>query len=133
MNPGTLDRKIQIQRQLDGLPMVTADGTIMTTADGEQMITGSRKGRFGAELSAWGLWHERMASKKSKSGSEEVEAGREIGRQVVRFRMRYTAGLALTDRIVCDELAYDIIDVEEIGRRILQDVHCVLHSNTRPA
>ena len=39
MNAGTLDRLIQIQRQLDGLPMVTADGTYMTTADGTQMIT----------------------------------------------------------------------------------------------
>lgn len=109
MNPGTLDRKIQIQRK-----------TISA-------------GRFGGELDTWTLWKTRMAAKKeTPAGSDESSNnGREIGRQAVRFRIRYTAGLKLTDRIQHDGLAYDIVNVIEIERRKMQDVHCVLHSNLR--
>jgi head-tail adaptor len=132
MNPGTLDRKIFIQRQAPGLFMVTANGDYMTLADGvTRMTTSSRRGRFGAERDAWGLWKTRWAAKKDLRGDESASSGREIGRQEVRFRIRYTAGLKLTDRIQHDGLAYDIVDIREIGRRELQDVFCVLHSNLR--
>lgn len=134
MNPGTLDRTIQIQRELDGLPMVTATGVVMTTADGTIMVTGSnRDARFGEVISNWGLWKTRRANRKALRGSEDTESGREVGRQVVRFRIRYTAGITLMDRIVEDGHAYDIVNIIEVGRRELHDLECVLISNTRPA
>jgi head-tail adaptor len=134
MNPGTLDRSIQIQRQADGLFLVDSLGNYITDSEGEKITTTSRRGRFGAEQDAWGLWHTRRARRLQKSGSESSENGREIGRQVVIFRIRYTAGIMLTDRVfeLADQLAYDIIDIKEIGRRELQDLTCVLHSNARP-
>lgn len=133
MNPGTLDRKIQIQRQAPGLPVVDSLGAPMLDSLGNAMYTSSRKSRFGEVLDSWGVWKTRMAAKKSTSGSERSDNGREIGRQSVRFRIRYTAGLTLEDRVLHDSLAYDILDIDEIERRKLQDVHCVLHSNSRPA
>lgn len=132
MNCGTLDRLIQIQRQADGLPMVTADGAYMTTADGTIMTTNSRKGRFGAELDVWGLFAQAWARKIPARGSESSTNGREVGEQVVVFRIRYRATLTLTDRIVYDGHAYDINDVSEIERRKLQDITCTLIVNTRP-
>lgn len=134
MNAGTLDRLIQIQRQLDGLPMVTADGTYMTTADGTQMITGTRKGRFGAELSAWGLFARAWARKvPQRAGSGEgSDNGRVVGQQTVVFRIRYRSGLTLIDRIVYEGHAYNITAIDEIERHKLQDLTCTLISNTRP-
>lgn len=110
MNPGTLDRKLQLQRQADGLFMVTATGEYMTTAAGERMTTGSRKGRFGAELDAWGLWKSRMGKRLEKRGSETSGNARERTAGQVTFRIRYTAGLRSADRLVdvTDGQAYDI-------------------------
>ena len=109
MNPGTLDTKIQIQRKASGA-----------------------RGRFGADGGEWALWKTRMAKRVQKSGSESTDSGREIGRSVVVFRIRHTAGLALTDRVLASALVYDIVDILPIGRRSLQDLSCVLHANTRP-
>ena len=137
MNCGTLDRLIQIQRQAAGLPMVTADGTYLTTSDGTVLTTSSRKGRFGADLDAWGLlaqaWARKMSARKmSARGNERTANGREVGQQTVVFRIRYRSTLSILDRIVYDGHAYDIDDVNEIERRKLQDITCTLHSNTRP-
>lgn len=132
MNPGTLDRKIIIQRQADGLPIVDSLGSVMVDSEGKTMYTGSRKGRFGAELDSWGLWKTRFASKTTQRGSESSDNGREIGRSGERFRIRYTPGLTRKDRILHDSLAYDIVNIIEIERRKLQDIECVLHGDTRP-
>jgi head-tail adaptor len=131
MNPGTLDRKVFIQRQAPGLFLVDAAGNYLTTPGGDRLTTNSRRGRFGAEQDAWGLFATRWANKKDLRGDESESSGREIGRQEVRFRIRYTAGLQLADRIQQDGLLFDIVDIREIGRRELQDVFCVLHSNLR--
>lgn len=112
--------------------MVTAGGVLMTTADGTQMITGTRIGRFGAELDAWGLLAQAWARKMSARGNESTSNGREVGQQTVVFRIRYRASLSMNDRIVYDGHAYDIVDVTEIERRKLQDITCTLYSNTRP-
>ena len=114
MNCGTLDRLIQIQRQAAGLPMVTADGTYLTTSDGTVLTTSSRKGRFGAELDAWGLLAQAWARKMSARGNERTANGREVGQQTVVFRIRYRSTLSILDRIVYDGHAYDIDDVNEI-------------------
>ena len=118
MNPGTLDRKLQLQRQADGLFMVTSTGEYMTTAAGERMTTSirkgmttsSRKGRFGAELDDWGLWKSRMGKRLENRGSETSGNARERTAGQVTFRIRYTAGLRSADRLVdvTDGQAYDI-------------------------
>lgn len=133
MNPGTLDRKVLIQRQADGLPLVTPAGAFLTDAAGNKLTTNSRKARMGAKVDVWGLWKTRRARRISKSGDEGTSNGREVGRSVVVYRIRYTRGIKLTDRLIEDGLAYDIVDIQEVGRRLLQDLVCVLHSNERPA
>lgn len=132
MNPGTLDRKLLLQRQAPGLTLTDALGNVLTDTEGNELTTSSRKGRFGALQDNFGLWHTRRARRMQKSGTESTDNGREIGRQVVVYRLRYTAGLLLTDRAVEDGQVYDIIDIKEIGRRHLHEITCVLHSNARP-
>lgn len=131
MNPGTLDRKLLLQRQAPGLSLTDSLGNVLTDSEGNELTTSSRKGRFGAEQDNFGLWHTRRARRIQKSGNESTDNGREVGRQIVVYRLRYTAGLALTDRAVEDGLVYDIIDIKEIGRRHLHEITCVLHSNAR--
>lgn len=128
MNPGTLDRKIFIQRKAPGLYLVDAAGNHLTDTDGNRLTT-TGKGRFGAEEKAWGLFTTRWANKKDLRGDEEVSSGREKGRSQVRFRMRYVAGLKYSDRIQFDGKAFDIVDIREIERRKLHDVYCVFHSD----
>lgn len=109
--------------------MVTASGDYMVDASGNKMTTSSRKGRFGAELDAWGLFTTRWANKKDLRGDESTKSGREIAHGQVRFRVRYVPGLKRTDRVQFDGMAFDIVDVQEIERRKLHDVFCVFHSN----
>lgn len=129
MNPGTLDRKIFIQRQAPGLFLVDAAGDYLTTPGGDRLMTNSRRGRFGAEQDAWGLYKTRWANKKDLRGDEDVSSGREKGRSQVRFRTRYVPGLKYSDRIQFDGKAFDIVDIREIERRKLQDIYCVFHSD----
>ena len=127
MNPGTLDRKIQIQRLLDGLPMVTATGEVMTTADGRVMITGENQDALGQEIEAWGLWKSAWARKIEARGSERESNQRESGQQPVTFRVRYRSDILVADRIVCEGRAYDIKGKAEIGRRAMLDLFCTAH------
>lgn len=129
MNPGTLDRKIFIQRQAPGLPLVDTAGNYLTTPAGDRLTTNSRRGRFGAEQDAWGLLTIRWANKKDLRGDESTKSGRKIAHGDVRFRVRYVAGLKRTDRVQFDGMAFDIVDVQEIERRKLHDIYCVFHSN----
>lgn len=129
MNPGTLDRKIQIQRQAPGLFLVTASGEYLLTAAGERMTTSSRKGRFGAELDAWGLWKTRMAARIKSKGREREANARERATASVTFRLRYTAGLSAADRLVDtrDGQAYDIEDWDGDGRQGWMEIYCTRH------
>lgn len=116
---------------LDGVTTAETNGKSPGTFVGCQGIVPGRFGQPAPDL--WLPWKTRWSNKKETAvGSDESSNnGREIGRQSVRFRIRYTSGLQLTDRIQHDGLAYDIVDIIEIERRKMQDVHCVLHSNLR--
>lgn len=130
MNPGTLDRKIQIQRLLEGLPLVTATGELITTATGVQIITGDNQDDLGQEVEAWGLWKYAWARKIEAKGSETLANQRESGQQPVVFRVRYRSDILTSDRIVCDGRAYDIESQVEIGRRAMLDLFCTVHLTT---
>ena len=133
MNPGLLKHSILIQRQAPGLFLTDAAGNYLTDAAHNRLTTDSRKGRFGAEVDAWGLYVKRRASRKDlSSGSDEAtNNGREIGRQRLRFRMRYVHNLQVTDRLIADGHAHDIVAIVELERRAWHEVICVLHANTR--
>lgn len=129
MNPGILNRKLQIQRQASGLYMVTATGVFMVTASGKRMMTSNRKGRFGAELDAWGLWKTRMGRRVESKGIEQTNNGRESNSGLVVFRIRFTRGLKTTDRLVDlrDGQVYDIIDFLGEEREGWLEIYCTRH------
>lgn len=133
MNPGLLKHTILIQRQAPGLFLTDADGNNMTDGEGNRLTTDSRRGRFGAEVDAWGLLVRRRSSRKDlPTGSNETtNNGREIGRQRVRFRFRYVHSLQLADRIIADGHPHDILAIVELERRAWHECICLLHANTR--
>ena len=126
MNPGTLDRKIQLQRQADGLWLVDNAGNYVVDNTGARLRTNTRKGRFGAELDAWGLWTTRFARRIEKPGQENGENGRERTAGLVVFKLRYTAGLLSSDRLVdtSDGQAYDIEDFIGDLRQGWMEIRC---------
>lgn len=133
MNPGLLDRKIIILRQAAGLFLVDESENFLTDSAGARLITESRKDRFGAELDNWITWKTRRARKIENAGRETQQNARELGRQGVIFRIRYTPGITLEDRVLFDDLNYDIDNIIEIGRRMYHDLECILRSDLRPA
>jgi head-tail adaptor len=128
MNPGKLDKKIQIQRQAAGLYMVTATGEYMTTADGERMTTSTRQNARGQEVDVWGLWKTRYARRIENTGKEASPNSREHSTAAVKFQIRYTAGLSAADRVVdvTSGIAYDLEDWTEpdYSRRQWLILHC---------
>ena len=105
MNPGLLDRKIQILRNKP------------TEND------------LGEEVDCWEVRHTRRARKMEKAGREYVSNAREIGKQAVVFRIHYTEDIQTDDRVYYYEKYYDIEDFMEIGRREWTDVICTLRRN----
>lgn len=127
MNPGRLNRKIQLQRQAAGLFMVTATGVYMTTTDGTRMTTGNRVDDLGQPRDAWGLWKTRRARRIESKGGEKEANARIAGVDAVTFRIRYTEGLKVSDRLVdvTDGQAYDIQSYAGERRQGWMDVYCL--------
>lgn len=129
MNPGTLDRRIDIQCQQVGTPLLTASGAPILTASGAPLAT-SAQDPYGEPVYSWVsrfiAWARRIESK----GIEAERNQREGGRQPVTFRIRYRSGVSIEDRVLYDGQAYDITSTSEIGRRHMLDLHCTL--NTTP-
>lgn len=126
MNPGRLNRKIQIQRQAPGLYMVTATGEYMTTAAGDRMTTASRQDALGQEVDVWGLWKTRWARRLLAKGKESSGNVRERSEASVPFRLRWTDGLSSSDRLVdlTDGQAYDIEDWDGDRHEGWMDIYC---------
>lgn len=105
MNPGILDRKIQLQR------------------------SSSSAGRFGDPTETWAHWKHRMAKRVEQSGKERSDNARERTQGAVTFRIRHTPGLKVTDRLVdtADGQAYDIEDFTGDPRQGYMEIHCTRH------
>lgn len=111
MNPGTLDRKIQLQRATE-------------TA-----------GRFGETEFTWTVLHIRWAKRIEKSGRETEANARERTEGAVTFRTRFTAPLATSDRLVdvTDGQAYDIADFSGDRRQGWMEIYCTRHRTPQNA
>ena len=105
MNPGLLDRKIQIRRNKPS------------------------ENDLGELEDSWEIYLERRARKMEKAGREYVSNAREIGKRVVVFRTHYTEDIKTSDRVFYYKKYYDVEDVLEIGRRDWTDIVCVLRSD----
>jgi len=107
VNPGAFDTKLQIQR-LNAAAGVDALGQANET---------------------WELYRSPWARRMKQSGSESTSNAKEVGKVQVTFRVRYISDLTLKDRVVESGLTYDIVNIVPVGRRHLQDLECVLHSD----
>jgi SPP1 family predicted phage head-tail adaptor len=132
MNPGTLDRRIEIQRQQAGTILTAADGSPLRTASGEALVGAARQ-RFREPVFSWVALYAAWARMLTRTGGESTDNSREVGRGTVAFRMRYRSDVTIADRIIYNGQAYDITNITEIGRRAMMDVDCTIHTNTRPA
>ncbi len=99
MQAGKLDRRLRFEQATSST----------ASASGEPTLTWSEL------ATVWG-------SKEPLSGREATQAQQLVARIDTRFRVRYSAALAVvtptaTFRLVCDGRTYDITAVTEIGRR----------------
>lgn len=122
MNPGLLNRPIQLQRQAPGLFLVTASGEFLEDSDGNRLTTNSRQDDLGQEVDAWGLWKERRARRMDARGRMVEANDREHSEATLIYRIRYDHGTVLqlttADRLVdrIEKLAYEIVDWMEPER-----------------
>jgi head-tail adaptor len=99
MRAGKLDRRVRIERA--------------TTSQND----------FGTPVPTWALLTEVSANIDAGAGSEQRLAMETTADQRRTFKIRWMAGLAVTDRIVYRDYeggpqrAWDILDIAEIGRR----------------
>lgn len=102
MRAGDLDRVIVINA-----PTVTPDAN-------------------GAQQTTWALFATLRAQLLSRSTAEIrlKSLGEETGETTV-FRVRWLDGLTLAMQVVYNGDAYRILDVQEVGRRVAQNLTCL--------
>lgn len=96
MQSGRLDRRITIER-----------------------FTSAQNG-FGERVEAWGPLATVSAEKSYRRAGESVLAGEVAAIRVLRFAIRWSAAVADVnpkDRVDFDGAKFDILEVNEIGRR----------------
>lgn len=100
MRAGKLDRRITIQR-----------ASIAASGSGEPVETW-------ADLAT--VW----AQARPVRGEERFATRQLVGTAVMTFYMRYRSDLAITvkDRISYDGKTWDILDVREVGRRVVTEI-----------
>lgn len=93
LNPGHLDRRIELQRRV-----LTQD------AQGQQVQS------FETYATVW-------AEKRDIAGREYFAAEAVQSQVTTRFRIRWRSDVLATDRIAYDAKSYDLEQIAEIGRR----------------
>jgi len=103
MNPGLMDRQIELQR------------VTVTKSPG------------GAPSQSWAKLADIWAQVVPVSGNEVMKFQREVSQQVAKFRIWFYPGLTAKDRIVYGGQNWDILHIAEVGRgeamEILAQVH----------
>ena len=90
-----------------------------------ERATPSRDGS-GAEILTWDLLCTRYAAVSDTNTSisgEKTTSKKEVAYKVVIFTTRYVQGLTEKDRVVYDNVAYDITQIEELGRRHMMTLY----------
>lgn len=98
MNPGRMDRKIELQRAT-----VTRNG-------------------IGDTVKLWATYATVPASLKVQPAGERVNGDKREGDNKAMFTIRYISGVLTSDRLLYEAVNYDIINVREVGRRHLLEV-----------
>ena len=71
----------------------------------------------GAEIRTYVRWIDRWAQVADVDGSETYESHERRSSRGVKFRMLFVDGLTAQHRIEHDGREYDVLAIEEIGRR----------------
>ena len=98
MNPGRMDRQIQLQRA--------------TTA----------QNGIGEAVKTWATYATVPAQIKVQPAGERVNGDKREGDNKAMFTIRYIAGVLTSDRLLYEAVNYDILNVREVGRRHLLEV-----------
>ena len=87
-----------------------------------ERATPSRDGS-GAEILTWDLLCTRYAKVGHNNiGYEKGRAQKETASREVIFTTRYVTGLTEKDRILYDSQVYDIVQINELGRRHYHEI-----------
>lgn len=88
---------------------------------------------FGGDSYVWSELAEVWAEVKPISDGERWRAAQVLASVTTRFRIRWGAGVKVTDRIIYDGLVYDIAAVKEIGRREGQEITAAARADEQAA
>ncbi|MEY9185326.1 head-tail adaptor [Bradyrhizobium sp. USDA 326] len=100
MRAGNLDRIIEIQRRTTGLDL------------------------YGTPVETWSTFAT-MRAQLLKNATDDREGGRgHTTDAVLTFRMYYSAGFSLNDRLLYEGQQHEITGITEIGRRVGMEVTC---------
>ncbi|MGK2287244.1 phage head closure protein [Pedomonas sp. V897] len=97
---GALDRRLRLLRQNQAQNPVNGDVTV----------------QWVPVATVW-------ASRRQLSGREVEFAAATRGAEELRFRIRYRPDVSTTGRVECEGVPYEIVRVEEIGRRRWLDIY----------
>ena len=100
MQAGKLDRRITIEREGE---TVDGNGTVVT---------------------AWTPIATVPAQRVQQSTDEFLETFGDDVKTAIVFRIRYRPGVQMTDRIVYQGTAFDLVELKEIGRRVGLELRC---------
>ena len=101
MRAGKLDRRITIQR-----------ATTIANARNEP-------------IESWSDLATVWAQQRPNRGQERFAAQEIAGQAVMTFHIRYRADLKTTDRILYSGKLWNILDIREIGRRVVTEIDVV--------
>lgn len=99
MNPGILDRVIEIQ---------------------SYAVT---RGAMGGETKAWSTFHSCRAKMTDNKGVEKVVADKETAISDTMFKIRYKQGIDTTMRVVYESENYEIKSINRIGRKEILELY----------
>lgn len=100
MKAGRLDRRITIERMAETV------------------------NEFGTLVTSWTPVGTVAAQRVDQSTDEFMRSFGEEASTVVVFRVRYRAGVLMTDRVSYEGRTFDLIELKEIGRREGLELRC---------
>ncbi len=79
---------------------------------------------FNEPVEVWAPLSTVWGQQRPNRGSERFQAQQLTATTVITFHIRYFPGLKVTDRIEYEGRQWDILDIREIGRRVVHELDC---------
>lgn len=78
----------------------------------------------GSPIETWEPLATVWAKVDQQGGREFFATAQEVSERKVVFRIRWIEGLTVLDRVICDEVQYNIEEVRRLGRKEGVELHC---------